>query len=333
MFDLNAFVVRTIIVAMSTSALACSGDPISARKPSDLAGASGTGGMAGASAGGGGGSGATGGSSAGGSAGTAGTGVSGLGGVSAGHDPLTAHIEDDQTLVVELVTVACPGECVEVKAVARGGRPDYHFVWEDGSTDQTRMLCPSEDSTHEVTVTDTARENEEFAHEMQTARASVDTDVLDCTPPIDPPDAGPNDECATDDDCAAGQACFEGICVGEGGLRFSLTWNEDTDFDLFVRMPDGRTEISFVAPAAGGGMLDVDDCFESCRIPGGPHVENIFFMADPPRGTYTYWVVNSGLVNPDDFSIEVSAAGAVQATQAGSLAAFDGTSPRYTFEY
>jgi hypothetical protein len=43
--------------------------------------------------------------------------------------------------------------------------------------------------------------------------------------------------------------------------------------------------------------------------------------------------VNSGLVNPDDFSIEVSAEGVVQATQTGSLAAFAGTSPRYTFEY
>jgi hypothetical protein len=182
-------------------------------------------------------------------------------------------------------------------------------------------------------VTDTARENEEFAHAMQTARASVDTDVLDCTTPIDPPDAGTHNECETDEDCAAGQACFEGICVGEGGLRFSLTWNEDTDFDLFVQLPDGRTEINFITPNRGGGMLDVDDCFESCRIPGGPHVENIFFMTDPPRGTYTYWVANSGLVNADDFSIEVSAAGVVQATQTGSIAAFGAGSPRYTFEY
>ena len=115
-------------------------------------------------------------------------------------------------------------------------------------------------------------------------------------------------------------------------MRFSLTWNQDTDFDLFVRMPN-RTEISYINVNGGGGMLDVDDCFGDCRIPGGPHVENIFFMEDPPHGTYTYWIVNSGLVTADAFKLEVSAAGVVQDTQMGNLAAFAGTSTRYTFEY
>jgi len=161
---------------------------------------------------------------------------------------------------------------------------------------------------------------------MQTASAEVDARVMGCIqdPPIE--EDGPK-ECETNSECAAGQSCFEGICVGEGGLRFSLTWNEDTDFDLFVRMPDG-TEISFIAVSAGGGMLDVDDCFVDCRLPGGPHVENIFFAEEPARGTYTYWVVNSGVVTPDDYALEVSAAGMVQATQTGTLAAFALSSTR-----
>lgn len=247
-------------------------------------------------------------------------------------DGLSVHVEDSAQLAVEIVTVTCPGECVEIRAVARGGQPEYHFMWEDGSTSPTRMLCPSTFTKHEVTVTDTARDSDEFGHEMETARASVNARALDCSPPTPMPDAGPGDECAAGSDCAAGQACFEGVCVGEGGLRFSLSWSQDTDFDLFVRMPDG-IEVSFIFPNRGGGTLDVDDCFGDCRVPGGPHVENIFFGESPPRGTYTYWVVNSGAVTPDAYRLEISAEGVVQATQTGMLAAFAPSSERYTFEY
>jgi hypothetical protein len=136
----------------------------------------------------------------------------------------------------------------------------------------------------------------------------------------------------TSDECSTGQTCFEETCVGDGGLRFSLTWNVDTDFDLYVRLPDRRTVINFVNTSAMGGMLDVDDCFQSCRRPGGPHVENVFFLTDAPPGRYEYWVSNPGVTMPDDFVIEVSVAGVVQATQTGSLAAFRLESPHYTFE-
>ena len=331
MFELDSFVVRASVVAFSAIALACSSDPApSSRRPFDQS-AGGMSGGAGGQGGAGGASGVSGANAAAGAGVIGGVGgVSGAAGTASDDDRLNVHIEDGSQLAVEIVTVTCPGDCVEVKAVARGGQPDYHFTWEDGSTSPTRMLCPSEASTHEVTVTDTARDNDEFGHAMETARASVNARALDCTPPT--PDAGAGDECAESSDCAAGQTCFEGVCVGEGGLRFSLTWDQDTDLDLFVRMPDG-TEISFIFPNRGGGMLDVDDCFGDCRIPGGPHVENIFFGDAPPRGTYTYWVVNSGTVTPDDFRLEVSAEGVVLAAEMGMLAAFAPSSPRYTFEY
>lgn len=333
MFDLNIFVVRASVFAICVSALACSSDPPpSGRRPFDQS----AGGMSGGAAGEGGASGTSGVGGAnvtagvGGAGGSAGTSV--LAGTGGDGDRLSAHIEDSAQLAVEIVTVACPGECVEVKAVATGGQPAYHFTWEDGSTSPTRMLCPTTFTKHEVTVTDTGHDSDEFGHEMETAVASVNARALDCSPPMPEPDAGAGDECAASAECAAGQSCFEGVCVGEGGLRFSLTWDQDTDLDLFVRMPNG-VEISFIFPSRGGGMLDVDDCFGDCRIPGGPHVENIFFGDAPPRGTYTYWVVNSGAVTPDDFRIEVSADGVVQATQMGMLAAFAPSSPRYTFEY
>ena len=336
MFDLNILVARASVLAIGAVALICSGcsgdPPASGRRPFDQS----AGGTSGGAAGQGGTSGVGGVGGANAAAGTGGfgvtAGVSAPAGTGGGDDRLSVHIEDSAQLAVEIVTVTCPGECVEVKAVATGGQPEYHFTWEDGSTSPTRMLCPSMFTKHEVTVTDTGHDSDEFGHEMETARASVNARALDCSPPETPPDAGAGDECATGSECAAGQTCFEGVCVGEGGLRFSLSWNQDTDLDLFVRMPDG-VEISFIFPNRGGGMLDVDDCFGECRVPGGPHVENIFFGDAPPRGTYTYWVVNSGAVTPDAFRLEVSAEGVVQATQMGMLAAFAPSSPRYTFEY
>ncbi len=273
--------------------------------------------------------------SASGSGGAAGTAGAGGSLPQAGTDTMTGgdlglHVEDAKAIEVDVVTVSCVGECVEVTAVAKGGNPPYAFTWDDGSSDVTRTLCPDADTTFTVTVTDTEVVDSEFSMPQQQASANVAAKVLEC--PTTPPDAGAGAECEMDSDCGAGQVCFEQTCVGDGGLRFSLTWNVDTDFDLMVRLPDGRTTINYIITSAQGGMLDVDDCFQSCRRPGGPHVENIHFPMDAPRGTYTYWVSNAGVTMADDFALEVSVAGTVQAMQSGNIPEFRLESPRYTFE-
>jgi hypothetical protein len=144
----------------------------------------------------------------------------------------------------------------------------------------------------------------------------AEADVPDEEDP-DAPQSG--DACEEDSDCAAGSVCFEGTCVEGGDVRVSLSWTVVSDFDLHVRTPDG-VEVYFGNPIDGGGELDVDDCVgQSCRDPGGVHVENIFFETTAPRGQYTVWVQNYDGAQAGAWNIEV--AGAVSASWSGELPA------------
>lgn len=129
----------------------------------------------------------------------------------------------------------------------------------------------------------------------------------------------PGTECSVPQDCGAGQTCFEGVCVGTGSLRVSLSWTEVTDLDLHVQVPNGDW-MSFENPLTDYGELDVDDCVAGiCVNQNGTHVENIFLDATAPRGTYGIRVVNFDGRSAADYSIEV--AGAVNATFTGSVPA------------
>jgi hypothetical protein len=100
--------------------------------------------------------------------------------------------------------------------------------------------------------------------------------------------------------CAAGEACAANICVGNGQLRFTLTWDVLADLDLHVEPPCG-TEIYYGRLSACGGTLDRDSCpalraTDSADRCNGP--ENIFWPAAPATGTYLLcvnpWQMNSG---------------------------------------
>ena len=41
--------------------------------------------------------------------------------------------------------------------------------------------------------------------------------------------------------CSTGQACVSGVCVGQGTLRFTLTWDTAGDMDLHVQPPCGTS--------------------------------------------------------------------------------------------
>lgn len=98
--------------------------------------------------------------------------------------------------------------------------------------------------------------------------------------------------CEFTSECAEGLVCYEGICVGDGTLRFSLSWENDTDIDLHVITPAGN-EIYYADESYDGGTLDVDDCVAGfCAVPDGTHVENVFFEGTPLSGTYEFWAHN-----------------------------------------
>lgn len=129
----------------------------------------------------------------------------------------------------------------------------------------------------------------------------------------------PNVECNGPEDCADDQTCFEGVCVGMGTLRISLSWTVVTDLDLHVFVPNGET-VSFENPLTNYGELDVDDCVSGiCVNQDGTHVENIFLQNNAPRGTYGIRVVNFDGRAAADYTVEV--AGAVSATFNGSIPA------------
>jgi hypothetical protein len=139
------------------------------------------------------------------------------------------------------------------------------------------------------------------------------------------------DPCNGTVDCTPGSICWSSICVGQGALRFSLSWTVITDFDLHVLTPGG-TEIYYSNPiSSDGGQLDVDDCVGgSCKSSTGTHVENVNWVTTAPAGTYTYWVDNYGCDTSGQFRLEVAKAGTVAASQTGTLAASCGESTHFT---
>lgn len=104
--------------------------------------------------------------------------------------------------------------------------------------------------------------------------------------------AMPGDPCENTIDCTPGSICYSLVCVGEGPLRFSMSWTAETDIDLHVVTPAGN-EIYYGTPEFDAGTLDVDDCVGGdCKVAGALHVENVFFTDAAPRGTYMFWAVN-----------------------------------------
>lgn len=137
-----------------------------------------------------------------------------------------------------------------------------------------------------------------------------------------------NVECIAESECEDNQACFEGVCVGTGSLRFSLSWNVLTDFDIHALTPAGD-HLHYAIPRASRGFLDVDDCVDNTCVDNmGVHVENIFFEFDAPRGDYEVWVQNFNGAQAGEYTIEV--AGVVDEIFTGHLAAIEATEgPRH----
>lgn len=136
-------------------------------------------------------------------------------------------------------------------------------------------------------------------------------------------------ECNGPQDCPEGATCFEGVCVGTGELRVSLSWNYVSDLDLYVETPAGDL-ISFENRDAGGGVLDVDDCVGGeCLDNSMTHVENIFFPMQPQVGEYRVWVNNFDGIRGGPFEIQVS--GEASTTFTGTLPASPVDSQVFTF--
>lgn len=107
--------------------------------------------------------------------------------------------------------------------------------------------------------------------------------------------------------------------VGTGAIQVSLTWDAESDVDLYLVEPDG-TEIFYGNEvSASGGTLDLDSN-AGCSIDGVKNENITYASATPQRGTYTvrvnYW--DSCGVSASSYVVTVNVNGAVQ-TYSGTL--------------
>lgn len=134
--------------------------------------------------------------------------------------------------------------------------------------------------------------------------------------------------CSNNEECGEASSCFKGFCIGNGQLRFSLSFVSSADLDLFVTTPLGH-RIDYSSRSADGGQLDVDQCAPSCASQG-EHVENVVFDSQVPRGSYEVTVHNSRASGYAAASWEIEVAGIVNAKQSGTISQTTGARRTFT---
>jgi hypothetical protein len=119
--------------------------------------------------------------------------------------------------------------------------------------------------------------------------------------------------------CPAGQACANGVCVGNGLLRITMVWDRAGDVDLHVVPPCGQ-EILYSAASRCGGQLDRDDT-------SGTGPENVFWAAAPASGQYLVCAVPFRLTGATNATVTVTRGTTVLHTWPVARAASSGNSP------
>lgn len=142
------------------------------------------------------------------------------------------------------------------------------------------------------------------------ALGDIEVDPVDCqeAPAIPAGRRAVTEACGDTLECGPVASCYEGVCVGEGHVRVSMTWTTGADLDLQVILP-GDTDanprrIGQKARELGGGKLDVEQCSNGCQT--GKHVENIVFPNGAPAGMYRAVIENfSGSRTVETATVEV----------------------------
>jgi hypothetical protein len=120
--------------------------------------------------------------------------------------------------------------------------------------------------------------------------------------------------CTNTLECVGLASCYSGFCVGEGYVRVSMTWGVASDFDLHVKLPGDRGEVSEgMREVTGVGRLDVEQCAKTCT--GMRHIENIVLSGGATAGEYQVFVRNFGGAAAGPAEIEVFVGGVSRVKQ------------------
>ena len=111
--------------------------------------------------------------------------------------------------------------------------------------------------------------------------------------------------------CSAGRTCANGVCIAQGALRFTLTWDRNGDEDLLVASPGGCV-LRTGSRTGCGGVFERDDT-------GGTGPENVYWATNPPAGTYTVCVIPYAIARGEtDWRVDVVRSGTVVRTFTGT---------------
>ncbi|MCH7639118.1 MAG: hypothetical protein IH855_06605 [Bacteroidetes bacterium] len=129
-----------------------------------------------------------------------------------------------------------------------------------------------------------------------------------------------------------GTTVVDGVEVGTGDVRVTLTWNTSADIDLHVTDPMGEEVYFGNRQATSGGELDVD---ANGGCSNDPTVENIFWpTGQAPYGFYQVRVDYFGAcgAGATNYEVTVSVDGRVVDSQSGVLSssADSATLPGFT---
>jgi len=115
--------------------------------------------------------------------------------------------------------------------------------------------------------------------------------------------------------------CYE---VGTGDIQISLTWDTQSDVDIWLTEPDGNKIYYDNPSSSSGGELDFDNTYAY-----GP--ENIFYIDEAPSGTYKVEVnYYSGSPQTTSYNVVVKNGSSIN-NYSGTLQNFDQTNLITTF--
>jgi hypothetical protein len=171
---------------------------------------------------------------------------------------LGVRFEDAEDMAIDVVILACGGECVDVEAVVRGGNPPYQLEWDDGSKQAVREVCTDAPAELTVQATDTPIHVEEFDYDSQTVTAAIATRTLECADGgVCEPGAGSDTPESGHYEGTGSYICDNDMSAEAAALINHLVVSLDFAIDPDAELQTGRAYFQWgLAVIAGDGRLE-----------------------------------------------------------------------------